>query len=91
MNKVFESPTMVVHDDREPLSITQAIVVLWQGLPIRICFPPDFSAENGYDIYDDDYPIFITDIISADKLAIQSSQNSELIIEAYLRGYEIYR
>jgi len=46
MNKVYESDTMVVHDDREPLSVEEAFEILWKGEAVRICYPPDFSAEN---------------------------------------------
>ena len=31
MKKVYESPTMVVHDDREPLTAEQAFDILWSG------------------------------------------------------------
>ncbi len=30
MNKVYESDTMVVHDDREPLTPEQAFDILWK-------------------------------------------------------------
>ena len=91
MNKVYESDTMVVHDDREPLTPEQAFDILWEGRAVRICYPPDFSAEEESGIYDADYPIFITDIISAEDLSKQSKEKSEKVIYEHLRGFEIYR
>jgi len=91
MKKVYESPTMVVHDDREPLTAEQAFDILWSGQAVRINYPPDFSAENEYDIYDSDYPIFITDIISRDLLEKQSNEKSKIAIHEYLKSYEIYK
>jgi len=91
MNKVYESPTMVVHDDREPLTAKQAFDILFEGHSVSINYPPDFSAENEYDIYDSGYSIFITDVISADELSKQSKDKSEKQVHEYLRGYEIYR
>ena len=35
MNKVFKSPTVVIHDDREPLTIDQAFELLWDGKTVR--------------------------------------------------------
>ena len=87
MNKVYESPTMVVHDDREPLTAEQAFDILWEGRAVRINYPPDFSAENECDIYDSDYPVYITDIISSK----QSKDKSEKQVHEYLRGYEIWK
>ncbi|MDB5280691.1 MAG: hypothetical protein JWR61_5646 [Ferruginibacter sp.] len=91
MNKVYESATMVVHDDRESLTPEQAFDILWDGKAVRICYPPDFLAESEYDIFDADYPIFMTDIISHDDLGNQSKEQSEKQVNDYLRGYEIYR
>jgi len=91
MNKVYESSTMVVRDDREPLTAEQAFDIIWGGHSVRINYPPDFSAENECDIYDSDYPIFITDVISADELSKQSKDKSEKVVYEYLSGYEIYR
>ena len=91
MNKVYESDTMVVHDDREPLTREQAFDILWDGHAVRICLPPDFTAEYEGDIYDADYPVFITDIISRDDLDKQLKDASEKMVFEYLRGYEIYK
>jgi hypothetical protein len=82
---------MVVHDDREPLTAEQAFEILWEGKAVRICYPPDFSAENECDIYDSDYPVFIADIISHDELGKQSKEKSAQQVYEYLRSYEIYR
>ena len=87
----YESPTMVVHDDREPLTAEQAFDILWEGRAVRINYPPDFSAENECDIYDSDYPIYITDIISRDELGKQSKEKSEKQVHEYLRSYEIWK
>jgi len=91
MNKVYESPTMVVHDDREPITAAQAVDLLWEGKIIRVNNPPDFSAENESDIYGREFLIDITDILSRDVLESQSKEKSEKAIYDYLRGYEIYR
>lgn len=90
MNLVYESPTMVVHDDREPLTAEQAFDLLWDGKIIRVNDPPDFSAENESDIYGREFLIDITDIISRDVLE-QSKEKSEKAIHEFLRYYEIYR
>lgn len=81
---------MVVHDDRETLTAEEAFDILWEGRAVRINYPPDFSDENECDIYDADYPIFITDIISRDELG-KSKDKSEKAVYEYLRGYEIWK
>lgn len=91
MNKVYESPTMVVHDDREPITAAQAVELLWEGKSVLICYPPDYSAEEESDIFDRDYPIYINDILSWEEAEKQSREKSEKAIYDYLRGYEIYR
>lgn len=91
MNEVYKSETMIVHDDRDPLTSEQAFTILWEGHAVRINYPPDFSAENECDIYDSDYPVFITDIISPDDLGKQSKDKSEKQVYEYLRGYEIWK
>ena len=87
MNKIYESPTMVVHDDREPLTTEQAIDLLWAGKAIRINDIPDFSEENE----GREFIIDITDILTRDILENQSKEKSKKQIEEYLRDYEIYR
>lgn len=91
MNKVYESPTMVVHDDREPLTIDQAFELLWAGKIVRVNDPPDFSAESESDIYRPEFLIDITDILSRDVIESQSKEKSEKAIHEFLRYYEIYR
>lgn len=91
MNKIYECQTMVVHDDREPLTSEQAFAILWEGRAVRINYPPDYSAQNECDIYDSDYPVFITDIISRDELGDQPKEKSEKQVHEYLRGYEIWK
>lgn len=91
MNKVYESPTMVVHDDREPLTIDQAFELLWDGKIIRVNDPPDFSAENESDIYGREFLIDITDILPREVLESQSKEKSEKAIHEFLRYYDIYR
>ncbi|MHB1108572.1 MAG: hypothetical protein ACYCZ2_19620 [Lutibacter sp.] len=91
MNKVYESKTMVVHDDRDFITPEEAFDILWNGKSIRICDPPDFSAENECDIYSQDYPIWITDIGAPgtwEKLSIDKCK--EKVFE-YLKGYELSR
>ncbi len=91
MNLVYESSTMVVHDDREAITEEQAFDILWAGKPIRICYPPDFSAENECDIYDEDYPIFITEIGTPgtwEKIPMQECKDK---VYEYLSGFELYR
>ena len=87
MNKIYESPTMVVHDDREPLTTEQAIDLLWAGKAIRINDIPDFSEENE----GREFIIDITDILTRDILENQSKEKLKKQIEEYLRDYEIYR
>ena len=91
MNKIYESKTMVVHDDREPLTAEKAFELLWDGKNIRVNDPPDFSAENESEIYGREFGIDITDIISREELEKQSKEKSEKQVYEFLRGYEIYR
>lgn len=91
MNQVYQSPTMVVHDDREPITAEQAFELLWDGKQITVNDPPDFSAENECDIYGWEFSIDIKDIIPAEVLQNQSKQESEKQVYQYLRAYEIYR
>lgn len=91
MNKVYESDTCVIHDDRDVLSVSEAINMLWAGQSIQICYPPDFSAENECDIYDSGCVININDIITAETCNQISQEEGTQIIESYLRGYELYK
>lgn len=94
MNKVYESDTMVVHDDREPITLEQAFDILWEGKSIRICFPPDYTAENESDIFDDDYPIFLSEILNLEMYQNINKYKDTQIKDAvyqYLHGYELYR
>jgi len=91
MNKIYESERLIIHDDRERITTEKAFEILWEGHAVRINYPPDFSAENEGDIYDQDYPIFITDVISADELSKQTKAEAEKQVHDYLIGYEIYR
>jgi len=91
MNKVYESPTTVVHDDRDALTIDQAFELLWNGFYIRVNDPPDFSAENESDIYGREFLIGITDILSRDVLESQQKEKIVRAIHDFLRSYEIYR
>lgn len=91
MNEVYKSDTLVVHDDREPLTTEQAIDILWAGKAIRICYPPDFSAEDESNIYDADYPIFINDIAAPGTWEQLSKTNCFKKIEDFLKGYELYK
>lgn len=86
MNKVYESDTMVIHDDRKPLTIDQAFDLLWAGKVIRINDIPDYTEENE----GREFMIDITDIISPDLLGTQSKEESKKQVEEYLREYEIY-
>ena len=86
MNKVYESETMVIHDDRKPLTIDQAFDLLWDGKIIRINDIPDFTEENE----GREFLIDITDIITPESLATQSKDESKKQIEEFLREYEIY-
>ena len=91
MNKIYESQTMVIHDDREPLTIDQAFEFLWDGKIIMVNDPPNFSEENESDIYGYEFLIDITDILSRDVLESQSKEKIEKKIREFLRYYEIYR
>jgi hypothetical protein len=84
MNKLYESKTMVIHDDREPLTIDQAFDLLWDGKIIRVNDPQNFSAES-------EFLIDITDVLSRDVLERQAKEKSEKAIHEILMNYEIYR
>ena len=91
MNKVFESNTMVVHDDREPITKEQAFDLLWDGKIICVSDPPNFSAENECDIFGREFFYSITDIILRDILEKQSKLQSEKDTYEFLRGYDLFR
>lgn len=91
MNQVYQSPTMVVHDDREPITAEQAFELLWDFKYIRINDLPDFSAENECDIYGIEFSINMLDIIPAQLLHNQPKDESRKQVHQYLIGYEIYR
>ena len=91
MNKVYESDTMVVHDDREPITMEQAFDLLWNGKTICISDPPDFTAENECDIFGREFFIDITDVIDRNEIEKQSKEKSEKDVYEFLRGYELYR
>lgn len=91
MNRVYESSTMVVHDDREPLTAEQAFELLWNGKKIHVNEPPDFSAENEHFIFGQEFCIGITDIISFDVLKSQSKEESTKQVYEFLRIYDVYR
>jgi ABC-type proline/glycine betaine transport system ATPase subunit len=91
MNKVLETDTMVIHDDREALTMEQAIDALWNGKIIRICDPPDFSAENECDVYAPEFMIDLNDIDSPGTWEKMSKEACYKKIENYLTGYELYK
>ncbi len=91
MNEVYKSDTMVVHDDREPITVDKAIDILWSGKSILVCDPPDFSAENECDIYSADWPVWINDIGAPGTWEKMSKVDCWKKIEDYLKGYELYR
>lgn len=88
MNKVYESDTMVVHDDREPLSFSEAFDILINGGTVRICYPPDYSAEDEAMIFDEDYPVTLAGVVGIENM---KSDNVKQLAYEYLRSYEIYR
>ncbi len=89
MNKVFESDTMVVHDDRDFITPEEAFDILWVGKSIRICDPPDFDANNEYDIYSHPFPLFITDIGEPGTWEKLSMVECKEKVFEYLKGYEL--
>lgn len=92
MNKIYESDKMVVHDDREPITIDQAIDILWNGKSIIMEYPPDYSAENECDIFDSNPQIiFINDIGAPGTWEKMSKTDCFKKIEDYLRGHDLYR
>lgn len=90
MNEVYRSDTMVVHDDRTPLTIEQAVNLLWQNQTIEMCYPPDFSAENECDIYDPGARVGMADLASGFWPGITKEECFNKLAEQ-LRGYELYR
>lgn len=95
MNKVYESDNMEVHDDREFITPEEAFEILYhQGKSIMIGDPPNFSAENEFDIYTHPWPVYFTDCISLDTLQnINKKTDEQLKAEVleYLRSYELSR
>ncbi len=92
MNKVFESKTMVVHDDREFITPEQAFDILWTGKEIMICDFPDFSAEWEGDIYKHPFRVYLKDVLSEETWQNFKTISKEKIkqeVFEYLMSYEI--
>lgn len=90
MNKVFESPTTIVHDDRTPLTFTEAFEILWAGQAIYICYPPDYGEEEEHLIFDQEVKIYLTDTDEAEKF-LGNKEAARSQAYDYLRGYELYK
>lgn len=88
MNKVYESETMVVHDDREPITILLAIDLLMGEKTIHICDPPDYSAEHESEIFDTGRYVSISDFIEGDRSLLTEDEVGQILLN-FLHGYEI--
>lgn len=91
MNIVYESPTMVVNDDREPLDINEACYILLKGGSVEISDPPDYTAENEHQIFGFDERITMDDILTRLQVVAESEDEQIKIIIQYLSGYDIYK
>lgn len=94
MNEVYKSDTMCVHDDREPITLDQAFDILMAGKSITVCDPPDFTAEHECDIYQPDFYMWLSDVLSPETMEkINARTDDQIRNEMYenLRGYELYK
>lgn len=91
MNKIYESATRIVHDDREFITPEQAFDILWNGKSILVCEPPDYGAENEWQIFSMPYPVWINDVATPGTLDRLTDEKRREIVFEYLRGYELSR
>lgn len=89
MNKVYESDTMVVHDDRDFITPEVAFDILWAGKSIMMCDPPDFTADNECDIFSQDFPVWITDIGEPGTWEKMTMDDARKKVYEYVKGYEL--
>jgi hypothetical protein len=88
MNKIYESETMIVHDDREFITPEEAFDILWDGKSIMICDHANYSAEEEHEIFSQPYSICISDIAAPS--GTDKEKFKEIVFE-FLRGYELSR
>ncbi|MCA0428792.1 MAG: hypothetical protein LCH37_15255 [Bacteroidetes bacterium] len=90
MNCIYKSDTVTIHDDRTPLTIDQAIDILWNGGAVRQCYPTNYSEDEPE--FDQGYIVDVLDILTRKQLE-DSSKSREtkqrMMLEA-MRGYEYY-
>jgi len=90
MNIVYQSPTMTICDDRKPLTFDEAFARLWDGRAVTLQDPPDYSAENEFDIYGREFKIVLSEITTDGIYQEQHKEKCKKMVYEYLRGYEIY-
>ncbi len=91
MTRGYYSPTMVVYDDREPLTREQAFEILWEYQPVIMQGFPDWSAENEDEIFDCGFPILINDIIGKDEIGKYTKEEVKKRVCEYLEGYQVFK
>lgn len=81
MNEVFNTGKIIIHDDREFIQPHKAYELLQAGKSIQLCDPPDYSAENDYDVHKMPFTVTMNDI--------PKEYQTWPEIQACLCGYEI--
>ncbi len=89
MNKVYSSKNMEVHDDREFITADEAFNLLWNGKSISICDPPNYAAENEFEIYSHPFTLCLTDITIDRPWEVMSLAGAKRTVLQYLEGYEL--
>lgn len=92
MNVAFICDNLTVIDDREFITPSQAFEILYSGDSIQVCDPPDYGAENPYDVHSMPWAIRLRDVVSDNTLKNLSSFSREQIqseVLENLRGYEL--
>lgn len=92
MNEVFNNGKMIIHDDREFISPDEACDILMNGKSIQVYDPPNYGAENDYDVYKMPFTVSLKDVLPEEMFQNLHKFTDEQIrkeIREYLRGYEI--
>jgi hypothetical protein len=89
MNKVFESNSMVVHDDRDFISSTDAINILLKGGAVTMSDPPDYSTESEAGICGASFTVTLNDIVDSATIERMSESDIRHAIYEHLRGYDL--
>jgi hypothetical protein len=92
MNEIFNDGHMIIHDDREFITIDEACDLLMNGKSIGLCDHPDFGAENDYVVHSMPFYVYLKDVLCLEtyqNLHKFTDEKIKLEIIEYIRCYEI--